>query len=136
MFCFIIININSDLVWFHIFFLSSTLKNVLEHFSPWSFHLMVGRHFAPFAYLFFNWWSSSFKFLIIGLTSGLIFLYRFRNLFFILEILIFSWVVEFLEHLLAFSLKQDLVYLHLSFGDQISKNTIMWLVLALLANFM
>ena len=147
MFWFIIININSGLVWFCIFFLSSTLKKVSEHFSPSSFHLMEAPSFAPFACLFSNWWSSSCKFLIIGLISGLNFFFffrisfvyvshKFRNLFFSLEILIFPWVFEFLEHVLAFSLKQVLVYFHLSFADQISKDTIMWLALALLANFL
>ena len=109
-----------DIFWFCIFLLSSTLKKVLEHFSPSSSDLMLARSLAPFTCLFSNWWSSSCKFFIIGLISGLkfCFLYRFRNLFFSLEILIISWVVELLENVLVFSLKQDLMYFHLSLAEE------------------
>ena len=37
---------------------------------------------------------------------------------FSLKIVIFSWVVEFLENILAFSLKQDLVYSHQSLAEE------------------
>ena len=37
---------------------------------------------------------------------------------FVFKIVIFSWVVEFLENILAFSLKQDLVYSHKSLAEE------------------
>ena len=46
-------------------------------------------------------------------------LYKFSFLSYsILKIVIFSWVVEFLENISAFSLKQDLVYSHQSFAEE------------------
>ena len=64
-----------------------------------------------------------FKFSIIGLISGFLLkfslLYEFSFLpYFSLKIVIFSWVVEFLENILAFSLKQDLVYSHQSLAEE------------------
>ena len=65
---------------------------------------MLARSLAPFACLL----STFCKFSIIGLVSGL---YKFPFLsYFSLKIVIFSCVVEFLENISAFSLKQDLVY--------------------------
>ena len=83
--------------------------------------LMLAKILAPFACLFSNRWSSFCKFLIIGLISGLKFslLCKFSFLsYFSLKIVIFSWVVEFLEDILAFSLKQDLVYSHQSLAEE------------------
>ena len=37
---------------------------------------------------------------------------------FCLEIVIFSWVVEFLENILAFPLEQDLVYFNQSIAEE------------------
>ena len=79
--------------------------------------LMVVRSFTPFACLL----SSFCKFSIIGLISGLKFslLYKFSFLsYFSLKIVIFSWVVEFLENILALSLKQDLVYSQQSIAEE------------------
>ena len=84
-------------------------------------YVMLAQNLAPFACLFSNWWSSSCKFSIIGLISGLKFslLCKFSFLsYFSLKIVIFSWVVEFLENILAFSLKQDLVYSHKSLAEE------------------
>ena len=82
---------------------------------------MLARSLAPAACLFSNWCSSSCKFSIIGLISGLKFflLHKFSFLsYFRLKIVIFFWLVEFLENILAFSLKQDLVYFHQSLAEQ------------------
>ena len=64
--------------------------------------------------------SSPCKFSIIGLISGLTFslFSQFFLSYFSLKLLIFSWVVEFLENILAFSLKQDLVYSHQSLAEE------------------
>ena len=73
--------------------------------------LMLARSVARFACLL----SSFFKLSILCLISGLKFslLYKFSFLsYFSLKIVIFSWVVEFLENISEFSLKQDLVYSH------------------------
>ena len=78
--------------------------------------LMLTQSLAPFACL-----CSFCKFSIIGLISGLKFslLYKFSFLsYFSLKIVIFSWVVEFLENILSFSLKQDLVYSHQSLAEE------------------
>ena len=80
---------NSYIVSFFIFCLSSTLKKVLGHFRP------------P---------ASGLKFSLS---------YKFSFLFyFSLKIGISSWVVEFLENTLPFSLKQDLVYSHQSLAEE------------------
>ena len=82
---------------------------------------MLAQIVAPFACLFFNWSSSFCKFSIIGLISGLRFslLYKFSCLsYFSLKIVMFSWVVKCLEDILAFSLKQDLVYSHQSLAEE------------------
>ena len=79
--------------------------------------LMLARSLAPIACLL----STFCKFSIIGLISGLKFslLYKFYFLpYFSLKIVIFSWVVEFLQNILAFSLKQNLVYSHQSLAEQ------------------
>ena len=80
--------------------------------------LMLTLSLAPFACLL----SSFCKFSIIGLISGLkiSLLYKFSFLScFSLKIVIFSWVVEFLENILRFSsLKQDLVYSHQSLAEE------------------
>ena len=78
--------------------------------------LMLTQSLAPFACL-----CSFCKFSIIGLISGLKFslLYKFSFLsYFSLKIVIFSWVVEFLENISAFSWKQDLVYFHQSLAEE------------------
>ena len=78
---------------------------------------MLARSLVPFACLL----SSFCKFSISGLVSGLKFslLYKFSFLYyFSLKIVIYSWVVEFLENILAFSLKQDLVYSHQSLAEE------------------
>ena len=78
--------------------------------------LMLIQVLAPFACL-----CSFCKFSIIGLISGLKFslLYKFSFLsYFSLKIVIFSWVVEFLENILALSLKQDLVYSQQSIAEE------------------
>ena len=78
--------------------------------------LMLTQSLAPFACL-----CSFCKFSIIGLISGLKFslLYKFSFLScFSLKIVIFSWVVEFLKNILAFSLKQDLVYSQQSLAEE------------------
>ena len=78
--------------------------------------LMLTQRLAPFASL-----CSFCKFSIIGLISGLKFclLYKFSFLFyFSLKIVIFSWMVEFLENILALSLKQDLVYSQQSIAEE------------------
>ena len=78
---------------------------------------MLAWSLVPFACLL----SSFCKFLIIGLISGLTFslLYKFSFLYyFSLKIVICSWVVEFLENILAFSSKQDLVYSHESLAEE------------------
>ena len=78
--------------------------------------LMLTQSLAPFACL-----CSFCKFSIIGLISGLKFslLYKFSFLsYFSLKIVIFSWVVEFLENILALSLKQDLVYSQQSIAEE------------------
>ena len=78
--------------------------------------LMLTQSLAPFACL-----CSFCKFSIIGLISGLKFslLYKFSFLsYFSLKIAIFAWVGEFLENILAFSLKQDLVYSHQSLAEE------------------
>ena len=77
--------------------------------------LMLTQSLAPFACL-----CSFSKFSIIGLISGLklSLLYKFSFLsYFSLKIGMFFWVVEFLENILAFSLKQDLVYSHQSLAE-------------------
>ena len=72
---------------------------------------MLARSLAPFACLL----STFCKFSIIGLVSGL---YKFPFLsYFSLKIVIFSCVVEFLENISAFSLKQDLVYSRKSLAE-------------------
>ena len=79
--------------------------------------LMLAQSLAPFACLL----SSFRKFSIIGFISGLKFslLCKFSFLsYFSLKIVIFSWVVEFLEDILAFSLKQDLVCSHQSLAEE------------------
>ena len=78
--------------------------------------LMLTQSLAPFGCL-----CSFCKFSIIGLIYGLKFslLYKFSFLsYFSLKIVIFSWVVEFLENILAFSLKQELVYSHQSLAEE------------------
>ena len=78
--------------------------------------LKLTQSLAPFACL-----CSFCKFSIIGLISGLKFslLYKFSFLScFSLKIVAFSWVVEFLENVLAFSLKQDLVYAYQSLDEE------------------
>ena len=88
---------------------------------PNAHYVMLAWSLAPFPCLFSNWWSSSCKFSIIGLISGLKFslLCKFSFLsYFCLKIAIFSWVVQFLENILAFSLKQDLVYSHKSLAEE------------------
>ena len=83
--------------------------------------LMLAQSLAPFACLFSNSKSSSCKFSISGLISGLKFsvLYKFSFLsYFSLKIVVFSWVVEFLENISAFCLKQDLVYSHQSLAGE------------------
>ena len=78
--------------------------------------LMLTQSLAPFACL-----CSFCKFSIIGLISGLKFslLYKFSFLsYFSLKIVIFSWVVEFLENILALSLKQDLAYSQQSIAEE------------------
>ena len=77
---------------------------------------MLTQSLAPFACL-----CSFCKFSIIGLISGLKFslLYKFSFLpHFSLKVVIFSLVVEFLENILAFSFKQDLVYSHQSVAEE------------------
>ena len=79
--------------------------------------LMLARSLAPIACLL----STFCKFSIIGLISGLKFslLYKFYFLpYFSLKIVIFSWVVEFVENLSEFFLKQDLVYSHQSLAEE------------------
>ena len=79
--------------------------------------LMLAQSLAPFACLL----SSFRKFSIIGFISGLKFslLCKFSFLsYFSLKIVIFSWVVEFLENISSFSLKQDLVYSHQSLSEE------------------
>ena len=71
---------------------------------------MLTQSLAPFACL-----CSFCKFSIIGLISGLKFSLSYKFSFFsyfIIKIVIFSRVVEFLENIVAFSKKQDLVYSH------------------------
>ena len=78
--------------------------------------LMLTQSLAPFACL-----CSFCKFSIIGLISGLKFslLYKFSFLsYFSIKVVIFFWVVEFLKNILAFSLKQDLVYSHQPFTEE------------------
>ena len=78
--------------------------------------LMLTQSLAPFACL-----CSFSKFSIIGLISGLklSLLYKFSFLsYFSLKIGMFFWVVEFLENILAFSLKQDLVYSQQSLAEE------------------
>ena len=78
--------------------------------------LMSTQSLTPFACL-----CSFCKFSIIGLISGLKFSlwYKFSFLsYFSLKIVIFSWVVEFLENILVFSLKQDLVYSQQSLAEE------------------
>ena len=97
------------------------LKGELIPWYPNAHYVMLARSLAPFVCLFSNWWSSSCKFSIIGLISGSKFslLCKFSFLsYFRLKIVIFFWVVEFLENILAFFLKQDLVYFHQSFAEQ------------------
>ena len=83
--------------------------------------LMLARSLALFPCLFSNWSVHFCKFSIIGLISGLKFslLCKFSFLsYFSLKIVIFSWVVEFLENILAFSLTQDLVHSHQSLTEE------------------
>ena len=47
------------------------------------------------------------------------FLYKFHSLFFGFEIVIFSWVVELLEKVLAFSLKLDLLFPHQTLAEEV-----------------
>ena len=78
--------------------------------------LMLTQSLAPFACL-----CSFSKFSIIGLISGLklSLLYKFSFLsYFSLKIGMSFWVVEFLENILAFSLKQDLVYSQQSLAEE------------------
>ena len=108
---------SSDIVWFCLIFLSSTLKKVLEYFTLSNYHLMLARILAPFACRLSNGESSPCKLLIIAIISGLkfCFLHNFCNLFLSLEILIFSCFVEFLEKVLkvlALSLILYLVKFH------------------------
>ena len=92
-----------NIVWFCMFYFSSTLKKVLENFFQSSSYLILAQSLAPFSCLFSNWQSSSCKFSTIGLISGMkfSFLYEFCSL---LSVLIFSWVAEYLEKVLAFFL--------------------------------
>ena len=79
--------------------------------------IMLTQSLANFACLL----STFCKFSIIGLISGLKFslLYKFSFLsYFSLKIVIFPWVVEFLENILPFSLKQDLVYSQQSLAEE------------------
>ena len=97
------------------------LKGELIPWYPNAHYVMLARSLAPFVCLFSNWWSSSCKFSIIGLISGSKFslLYKFSFLsYFRLKIVIFSRVVEFLGNILAFFLKQDLVYSHQSLAEE------------------
>ena len=59
-------------------------------------------------------------FSIIGLIFDLkfSFVYKFCSLFFSLEILMFSWVMEFLKNVLALSLKQDFMNSHQSLAEK------------------
>ena len=70
---------------------------------------MLTQSLAPFTCL-----CSFRKFSIAGLISGsqfsLLYKFSFFVLFFVLSDVIFSWVGECLENILAFFLKQDLVY--------------------------
>ena len=78
--------------------------------------LMLTQSLASFACL-----CLFCKVSIIGLISGLKFslLYKFSFLsYFSLKIVIFSWVVEFLENISAFFLKQDLVYSQRSLAEE------------------
>ena len=78
--------------------------------------LMLTQSLAPSACL-----CSFCEFSIIGLISGLNFspLYKLSFLhYFSLKIVIFSWVKEFLENILPFSLKQDLVYSQQSLAEE------------------
>ena len=83
---------NSNIVWFYIFCLSSTLKEVLGHNSSSSSYLILARSLAPFACLFTYWLSWYYKFSIIGLISWLKFSFlQFCSLILSLKIVIFSW---------------------------------------------
>ena len=83
--------------------------------------LMLARSLAPFPCLLSNWLVHFCKFSITGLISGLKFslLCKFSFLsYFSLKIVIFFWVVEFLENILAFSLTQDLGHSHQSLTEE------------------
>ena len=77
--------------------------------------LMLTQSLAPFACL-----CSFCKFSIIGLISGLKFslLYKIFLSYFSVKIVIFSWVVEFLENILAFFLKQYLMCSQQSLAEE------------------
>ena len=105
---------NSNVVWFFILSFKYFEECFGEFFALQL--LMLTQSLAPFACL-----CSFCKFSIIGLISGLKFslLYKFSFLsYFSLKIVIFSWVVEFLENISSFSLKQDLVYSHQSLSEE------------------
>ena len=82
---------------------------------------MLAQNLASSSSLFSN---SSYKFSITGFISGLKFSFsrRLLSLFFSMEILIISWMVNLLDNVLAFSLKQDWVYFqHLLFAGFLEK---------------
>ena len=82
--CFVL---NLILIWSR-FHGQSTLKKVLEYYLPSTTYLILAPSLAPFNCLFFNWWSSSCKFSIIGLISSLKFpsLYKFHSILSVLKL--------------------------------------------------
>ena len=112
--------LNLNIIWFLIFYLFKYFEESTGAILALQL-LMLAWSLAHFAYLFSYWKSSFCKFSIIGLISGLKFslLYEFSFLsYFSLKIVIFSWVLQFLEYILPFFLKQDLVYSYQSFADE------------------
>ena len=96
---------------------SSTLKKVLKFFLPSSSCLMLAQSLAPFSCLImsilyvFNY-GFDFRFEIF-------FSHKFCSLFFGLEILIFFWVVEILEKVLAFFLELDLMFPNQKLAEEV-----------------
>ena len=98
---------------------SSTLMTVLEPFSLSCSCLMLPQSLAPFVCLFSYWQSSFCKDHWFDFWFKIFFLCKFHGPFFGFEILIFSWVAELLEKVLAFSLKLDLMFSHQTIAEEV-----------------
>ena len=113
----------------HIFFVDLRMSlGLLEYFNLLSscmMQILFDFSYSVFQELWRKFWGifhpAAYRFSFVGLISGLklSLLYKFSFLtYFSLKILVFSWVVKFLENIPAFSLKQDLVYCHQSLAEE------------------